>query len=288
MSSLLDEPRVLVTGSSGQVGTAFRDVLPNATFLTRSELDLSDITSISDVLSSYRPIAIINCAAYTAVDAAQEDPSMALLVNRDAVGELARYAAQSRIPFTTYSSDYVFDGGATEPYVESSFVNPINAYGHSKLEGERAAMHEYPDTLVIRTSWVISGSHDNFVSTMLRLVGEGREIDVVDDQTGCPTIASDLAEGTVAAIESGVTGILHMTNSEATTWFRLARQSVAQAGLDPEMISPCSTEKFPRPAPRPVYSVLQSEVAPRFELPPLPSWRNGLHDLVHQQLRRAV
>lgn len=288
MSSLLNEPGVLVTGASGQVGTAFRSLLPEATYLTRSELDLLDTASISERVLPFRPTAIINCAAYTAVDRAEEEPDSAMAVNGDAVGELARIAADLAIPFVTYSSDYVFDGTATAPYVESSPVGPINVYGRSKLAGERLALSAYPSALIIRTSWVISGSHDNFVATMLRLAGEGRALDVVDDQTGRPTIAADLARGTLAAVASGAAGLLHMANQGTTTWFELARESIAEAGLDPDLISPCTTERFPRPAPRPMYSVLASEVAATAGIEPLPDWRVGLPDLVAQQRARLA
>jgi dTDP-4-dehydrorhamnose reductase len=276
---------ILVTGANGQVGTAFRALLPDATFFTRSQLDLRDIESVGPTLTTVEPGAIINCAAYTAVDRAEEDEDVARLVNAVAVGEMARYAADARIPFVTYSTDYVFDGTARQPYVESSPTAPINAYGRTKLEGEELALGYHPRSLIVRASWVISGTHPNFVGTMIDL-GRRQDLNVVDDQVGCPTVADDLAAATLAALDQDATGVLHLTNAGETTWYRLARQSLEIAGLDPERIRPCSTDDFPTEAARPVYSVLGSERRETAGIPPLPSWQASLPGVVRGQLDR--
>ena len=272
---------MIVTGATGQLGTAFKEILPEATFLTRNELDLTDATQIQTVVDRLRPSGIINCAAFTAVDEAESHEKAAHLLNAVAVGKLARVAASLQIPFVTFSTDYVFDGASERPYLESDPPAPINAYGRTKRAGEELALVEYTEALIVRTSWVISGTHPNFVATMLKLASE-REVQVVDDQHGCPTVAPDLARATVAALDAGATGILHLTNQGPTTWFELAREAVRLAGLDPNRITPCQTDDFPRPAPRPANSVLASERLDDLGLEALPPWRDSLGGVVER------
>jgi dTDP-4-dehydrorhamnose reductase len=278
---------ILVTGANGQVGTAFRSLLPDATFFGRSELDLRDTASIGPALAAVEPGAIINCAAYTAVDRAETDEATATVVNGTAVGEMAVYAATAAIPFVTYSTDYVFDGTASQPYVESSPTAPINAYGRSKLAGEHAALDQHAGALVIRTSWVISATHPNFVGTMIDLA-RTRSLTVVNDQWGCPTIAVDLARATLEALEHRVSGILHLTNQGATTWYELARRSLELAGLDPGLVQPCATADYRTPAPRPAYSVLGSERMSAVGVEPLPRWEDSLATVVAGQRNRLA
>ncbi len=271
---------IVVLGAGGQLGTAFRSVYPDARFVDRAELDLTDTGAIAGRLAPLSPTALVNCAAYTAVDRAEAEHDMAHLVNAEAVAALARFAAATGIPLVTYSTDYVFPGDGTTPYVESDPTDPINAYGRSKLAGEIAALDLHPGTLVIRTSWVVSGTHPNFVATMLRLARRGEPWRVVDDQMGCPTVAGDLAAATAEAVDAGVTGILHMTNVGVTTWFELARAALDLAGHDPGLVEPCATTDYPTPARRPAYSVLGSERAGPAGLSALPRWQDSLGDVV--------
>jgi dTDP-4-dehydrorhamnose reductase len=220
---------------------------------------------------------VVNCAAYTAVDRAEEEEDLATVINSVAVGVLAEWAAQRSRPLLTFSTDYVFDGFSDQPYLESSPTSPINAYGRSKLLGESLAVSQ--GALAVRTSWVISGSHTNFVATILRKARE-QKLRVVDDQRGCPTVAADLARAGYDALRSGATGLLHLTNQGETTWYELARTSVGLAELDPSMISPCLTEDYPTPARRPAYSVLASERREDLGLDPMPHWRESIGDLV--------
>ena len=282
MSFLVDQQRILVTGSSGQVGTALRSVLPYATFLTRSDIDLGDLDSIPRVIDAYRPSAVINCAAYTNVDLAEAEEDRATIINGAAVGEIARACAERDTPLVTYSSDYVFDGRSSTPYLEEDPVGPVGAYGRSKLIGERLALEQHPRALVVRTSWVISATHDNFVATMIRLARNG-PLNVVDDQRGKPTIAADLAVATVTALNAGATGIMHLANDGETTWFGLAAATVQLAGLDPTLVIPCTSDEFPTTAVRPAYSVLGTN---RADTPRLPSWQSSLVPLVAAQIRR--
>jgi dTDP-4-dehydrorhamnose reductase len=275
---------ILLLGATGQLGTAMRGLLDDYVAPSRAEVDLSqiDLDRADQVVTTTKPDVVVNCAAYTAVDKAEEEEDLATTVNGEAVGVLAEVAAKHGIPLVTFSTDYVFDGTGTRPYLESDATEPVNAYGRSKLVGEKLALEANPNALVIRTSWVISGTHPNFVATMLRLVSEGKELTVVDDQHGRPTVAADLARATLDAIEKGAKGLLHLTNEGTTTWFGLARASIELAGLDPELIQPCRTEDYPTPAVRPAYSVLESERREALGVDALPHWQESLPALVDQ------
>jgi len=270
---------ILVTGATGQLGTAVRALVPNALTPGRDTLDLADPAGLPAVIARLEPTAIINCAAYTAVDAAEDDEATATSINGAAVAVLAAAAATRRIPFVTFSTDYVFDGTNASPYLESSPTNPINAYGRSKLAGERAALAAYPAALVIRTSWVYSGTHRNFVTAIVARAAT-KPVNVVADQTGCPTFAPDLAAAALQAMRLGGSGLLHLTNDGATTWFELARASCAAAGIDPERVQPIRTEDYPTRAQRPRYSVLGSERHAAIGVEPLRSWRDTLAEAV--------
>lgn len=267
---------IAVLGAGGQLGTAFVNLLGDrAIGITRSELDITRPELISRFVSDLRPQTIINCAAYTAVDRAEVEPAEARLVNATAVGWLAAAAAEVAAHFVTFSSDYVFGGTATQPYVESDQTDPINVYGATKLEGEGLAFAAHPRSLVVRASWLLSGTHPNFITTILKLAREG-SVQVVDDQWGNPTFVDDLARATMAAVDQEADGVLHLTNTGPTTWYRLARNAVEIAGLDPDRITACTSEEYPRPAPRPAYSVLGSERLIGLGLDALPSWDHSI------------
>ncbi|MDJ0663502.1 MAG: dTDP-4-dehydrorhamnose reductase [Acidimicrobiia bacterium] len=270
---------IVVTGGSGQLGTAFRRLLPEAVFPPRRRLDLTVPASSWDVLDDVRPSMIINCAAYTSVDRAEDDEAAATAANGEGVARLVEYCRRRGIGLVTYSTDYVFDGADRRPYVESDPTSPINAYGRSKLIGEGYAL-EYENALVIRTSWLLSGSHPNFVATMLRMAGDGETVRVVNDQTGCPTIAADLADASLSAIAAGATGLLHLVNSGEATWFDLAQRAVGLAGMDPRLIQPCSSEEYETRARRPRYSVLGSHRLDDLGVASLPPWEDSLPAVV--------
>lgn len=268
---------IAVTGTAGQLGRAFMDLVPDAISLTRSDLDLSNPDSVASRLDEIGCDTLINCAAYTAVDRAETDEATATDVNARSVEAMAAWAHRRSVPFVTYSTDYVFDGTKVGPYVESDAPNPQGAYGRSKRTGEVLAMAANPDCLIIRTSWIISGTHPNFVSTILKLVQE-RPVAVVDDQRGCPTVAADLARHTMRLVEASASGLVHATNQGVTTWFQLARDAVRYAGFDPDQITPCTTDEYPRPARRPANSQLVSERYP--EVGVMPEWSDSLPAVV--------
>lgn len=277
---------IAVTGVSGQLGSAFRRRIgDDATYLTRADLDLAEPATVRPVIEGLRPTVVINCAAYTAVDRAEEDADVARAVNAVAVGELAAATRDVGARLVTFSTDYVFDGTKVGAYTEDDEPSPLNVYGATKLEGEQLALAADPKTLVIRTSWVLSGTHPNFATTMLRLIAEG-PVQVVDDQTGHPTFVDDLAAATLAAVDVGVTGVLHLTNQGTTTWFGLAREIAELGGLDVERVEPVGTDAFLRPARRPANSVLDSERLAEIGLAPLADYHASLPAVVEALSRR--
>ncbi len=269
--------RPLVLGATGQLGSAVCRTIESARPVGRRDLDLQHATAaeLARFIRQHAPDVVINCAAFTAVDAAETDRATAFAVNAVAVGRLAEVTAEADIPFVTFSTDYVFGGDADRPYVEDDPVDPINVYGESKAAGEQLALAANPRTLVVRTSWVVSGTHRNFVSTMLRLAETRNEIRVVDDQRGCPTVAVDLARGTRSLLQADATGVVHMTNTGATTWFELARTVVDLSPWSPDVV-PCSSGEFPTVARRPANSVLATDRLATLGVQPLPPWRESI------------
>ncbi len=267
----------LVVGKGGQLGTSFGNLLGSEVVIVgMDKLDLVETDEIFPTLDRFDPEALINCAAATEVDAAEDDESEAYLINAVAVEEMTRWAKTRGIPFVTFSSDYVFPGTRQTPYFESDEPDPVNVYGASKLAGERAALDGYSRSLVVRTSWLVSGTHANFLSTIIRKSREG-PVSVVDDQVGVPNIADDLAVGTMEALAGGVTGLLHLSSSGEVTWCGFAREALAVAGMDPDLIQPASTSEYQTRAARPEYGVLASD---RDIGVVLPSWRDSLSDVV--------
>jgi dTDP-4-dehydrorhamnose reductase len=272
--------RLLVTGAGGMLG---QDLVEAATreldvvALTRGELDITDARAACDALRDARPDVVVNCAAWTDVDGAESDPDGAEAVNAAGAGNLARAASTVGAWTIQISSDYVFDGTKSEPYLESDPTRPLSAYGRSKLAGELEVARGAPDHhTIIRSSWLFGAHGRCFPATILRLAAERDELAVVDDQTGCPTFTGHLARGLVSLVTSGSPprGILHVAGSGSCSWYELAGRIVELGGLDCT-IKPARTADMARPAPRPAYSVLVSE---RAQAPRLPHWRDGLAD----------
>ena len=273
--------RWLVVGAGGQLGTDLMRVLDGQYVIgvTRHELDITDADAVARTVAAVVPSVIVNAAAYTAVDAAETDEATAFTANVTAPAALAAAAALARAKFVHVSTDYVFAGDATVPYDEAAATGPKSAYGRTKLAGEQAVVAAYPDAYVVRTAWVYGASGANFVKTMARLERERETVSVVDDQRGSPTWSRDLARGLVALGSSGADGgIYHCTNTGETTWFGFTRAIFEELGADPERVLPTTTAAFPRPAPRPAYSVLGNRRWIEAGLDPLPHWRAALHD----------
>ncbi len=264
--------RILVTGARGQLGSAFVDAAPDDWQLIptdRSTLDLTDGPALRRFVADVAPDVIINCAAYTDVDGAQTDEATCWAVN----AQVPEVLADSPARLIQVSTDYVFDGTATQPYSEDSPVSGLGVYGRSKAAGELAVAGK---AAVVRTAWLYGPSGSNFVKTILRAATAGKALKVVDDQVGQPTYAPDVAEQILAMIRAGVApGVFHATNSGQTSWFGFARQIVKDWGIDAE-IEPVGSEAFPRPAPRPRYSVLGHDAWAAIGLLPLRGWREAL------------
>jgi len=271
---------IFVMGGDGQLGSAFvRHLGDHCRPVLQQDLDLTREGTIDTWIERTRPGLVINCAAYTAVDQAEADEETARAINASAVGALATATARIGARFVTYSTDYVFDGRKETGYVESDPPHPLNVYGRTKLKGERLALKAHPDALVVRTSWLLSASHRNFLSNILDRLVHGR-VSVVDDQRGRPTFVDDLVRATLAAIESGATGVLHLTNQGETTWYGLAIEIATLAGYDPGLVTPITSNDLEQPALRPANSVLDSERLEGLGLDPMPQWRETLRGLL--------
>jgi dTDP-4-dehydrorhamnose reductase len=254
----------LVTGAGGQLATHAVEQLTAAGIdtvaLSRHELDITSPESVDAAIATHRPAVVLNAAAYTAVDAAEENEPLAAAVNETGPRLLAEALARNGGRLVHVSTDYVFDGTATHPYEPDEPVAPQSAYGRTKLAGEIAVRDALPDrSHVVRTAWVYGGPGPNFVDTMLRLESERETLDVVNDQVGCPTWVGDLA---AALIELGTAdvapGVLHFVNAGQGSWFDLARETFRLTGADPDRVRPTDSASFVRPAPRPAWSVLST------------------------------
>lgn len=244
--------------------------------LSRAELDISNRDAVAAAVAQARPDALINCAAYTKVDAAESDPDAAAAVNATGPGLLAEAAASVGAWLVHVSTDYVFDGTKTSPYVESDPTGPRSVYGSTKLRGERAVAIAAPDThTIVRSSWLFGTAGPCFPATMLRLASEHDTLTVVDDQVGSPTFTGHLAPALVElATSRRLRGVVHLPASGECTWYQFAAQIMRQTNTSVE-VRPITTEDFPTPARRPAYSVMRSE---RADAPVLPDWHQGLGD----------
>ncbi|MGW2080423.1 dTDP-4-dehydrorhamnose reductase [Streptomyces sp. NPDC001939] len=275
----------LVTGARGLLG---QDVLaelatdPDAvvTGLGREQLDITDPTAVRTAVTGQR--VVVNCAAWTDVDGAERSEAAATAVNGTGVRHLAHACADSGALLLHISTDYVLPGDARRPYLEDAPTRPVNAYGRSKLVGERAVVELLPRTgYIVRAAWLYGAHGPNFVATMLELAARRETLDVVADQHGQPTWSRALARQLAALGRAALTGrapagIYHGTAAGRTTWCGLARESFRLSGLDPERICPVGSDKFPRPAARPAFSVLGHGTWLRAGLAPLPPWDDQL------------
>lgn len=274
--------RYLVTGAAGMLGhdllraLAGRDV----TALARAELDVTDEAAVHAAVAGHD--VVINASAYTKVDDAESHEADAYAVNATGPANLAAACAAHGARFVTISTDYVFDGNATEPYPEGLQRDPINAYGRTKAAGEELAIARHPEgTFVVRTAWLYGADGPNFAGTMLKLAASKETWSVVDDQIGQPTWTADLAAQIVALLDGDApAGIYHGTNSGQASWFEFARAVLEESGLDPERITPTDSSSFVRPAPRPAYSVLGHDAWAAAGLAPMRDWRTALHEAV--------
>ncbi len=268
-----------MVGAGGMLG---RDVMrvagDDAVGLSHDELDITDAAAVAGAVQETGPDVVLNCAAFTDVDGAEERPLDAMRVNGQAAGIVATAS-----PAVLYvSSDYVFDGTKRAPYVESDTAGPVSSYGRSKLAGERATAEANPRHYIVRSSWLFGTGGKNFVDTMLRVGGERDEARVVADQMGCPTYTGHLAEALVRLAASGDYGVHHAAAAGSCSWYELAALAFERAGVDCRL-EPIPTSEYPLPAPRPAYSVLASERGHEA----LPPWEQGLDAYLAEREVRA-
>jgi dTDP-4-dehydrorhamnose reductase len=266
------------------VERAARDVGHETVVLSRAELDISDRAAVEQAFIEHYPRAVVNCAAWTNVDGAEEHEVEATDANGDGAGNVAVAAAAVGAAVVHPSTDYVFDGTKEQGYVESDRVNPISAYGRSKLVGEREVAAFNPRHWIVRSSWLFGINGRNFVETMLGLARDREEVVVVRDQIGCPTYTRHLAAGLVRLLDGEDYGIHHMAGGGRCSWYDFAVEIFKQTGVDCRVLS-MTSDMLERPAPRPAFSVLVSE---REHPVLLPDWREGLKDYLAERAEREV
>lgn len=292
----MEKPSIIVTGKNGQLGKELQDIAPqfeNFTFhfFSKEELSIADASQLENIFIKLKPAFFINCAAYTAVDKAETDQENAYIINGEAVGNIARLCRAYNCICIHISTDYVFDGTATEPYKENDETNPVNYYGYTKWVGEKLALENNPQTIIIRTSWVYSQYGNNFVKTMMRIMQERKEINVVSDQTGSPTYAADLALAIIAIINNlsqsrgqnlkSKCGIYHFSNEGIISWFQFASAIRDIKNFDCK-VHPISTANYPTPAKRPAWSVFSKDkIKSNFNIE-LKDWKESLQNCLHK------
>jgi dTDP-4-dehydrorhamnose reductase len=257
--------KVLLTGSKGQLGSCFQDRLPAGWEIWATDSDVLDITDLNAVrvaVTNFQPNIIVNAAAYTAVDKAETEHELATLINKVGPENLAVAANEVGARLVHVSTDYVFDGTASTPYIETDVTNPLGMYGLTKLDGEIAVAAVQPEAIIIRTAWVFSEYGNNFVKTMLRLAKERDTLSIVADQRGCPTYAGDIAQTIIDLLnKNALGGIYHYCGDQEVSWFKFA-ENIFNIALAKQKISKLPvaiaipTEKYPTPAKRPVFSTL--------------------------------
>ena len=285
---------IIVSGRDGQLGNELKDLASKQNFdfvfTDKDDLDITDENILKEAFKIYKPVFFINCAAYTAVDKAEADQEIAYKINAEAVGYIAKQCHQQNTKLIQISTDYVFDGRSTQPYKEDDKTDPVNYYGYTKWLGEQLALNNNPETIVIRTSWVYSSYGANFVKTMLRLMKERKEINVVNDQFGSPTYAKDLAEAILEIVNSKPLAvsrspltshhsqnIYHFSNEGNTSWydFAVAIKEIKQLDC---IVHPIPTSAYPTPAKRPAYSVFdKTKITNTFGIQ-LKNWKDSLKE----------
>jgi len=274
--------RWLVTGAGGMLGSDLAGALERAgesvSGLSRADLDITDEAAVLAAVRGCAPDVVVNCAAWTAVDEAESREDEALAVNGRGAGHVAAACAASGARLVHLSTDYVFGGDATRPYTERDAPGPRTAYGRTKLAGEKAVLGALPGTgYVVRTAWLYGAHGRNFARAMIRLEREQATVTVVDDQRGQPTWTADVARRIIALARSGAAGgIYHVASSGEATWFEFAREIFRLLGADPARVRPVRSSEYPRPAPRPSYSVLGHEALPALGIEPIGHWQTAL------------
>jgi dTDP-4-dehydrorhamnose reductase len=288
------KPVILVTGANGQLGKELQVLAEfhdnySFVFATKEDLPIQDEAQVQQYFSKHKPAFCVNCAAYTAVDKAENDKETAFAVNATATGILAAASRSHNTKFIHISTDYVFDGQSPVPYKEDAPVNPMNTYGVTKLKGEQLCLEKNPDAIIIRTAWVYSGFGNNFVKTMIRLMSERPSVNVVNDQVGTPTYAADLARCIMHIIlvsqpktqnpkpgtGNWVPGIFHYSNKGRISWYDFA-VAIKEMTHSNCVVNPIPSSQYPTPAKRPSFSLLDTHKIDETYHCEIPEWKDGL------------
>jgi dTDP-4-dehydrorhamnose reductase len=275
--------RLLVTGAAGMLGQAVCAAargLGHEVVAVDLDVDITDQAATDAALERIRPHAVVNCAAYTNVDGCETEVETAMAVNGSGAGNVARSAQEVGARLVHVSTDYVFDGSKREPWLESDPPQPVSVYGRSKLRGEEEVAEADPRHVIARTAWLFGAGGKNFVDTMLRLGAEREEVTVVTDQVGSPTWTGHLADALVELAERDEPGVHHVAGAGSCSWYELTVEAFDRAGVDCRVL-PTTTDAFPRPAPRPAYSVLGTERTDPVLLPP---WQEGLQAYLNERV----
>ena len=279
--------KIFITGANGQLGRELQKRLRGTPFLATDvqDLDITDAAAVLDQISSYQPDVVMHGAAWTQVDLAEEKQDLAWQVNAIGTQNIARACRQVGAAMVYISTDYVFDGVLGRAYREDDATNPLSVYGKSKLAGELLAQQETEALFILRTAWLY-GDGPNFVRTMLKLGQERSELQVVNDQHGCPTCTVDLAEAALRLIETQRYGIYHAVNTGVATWYDFACKIFELAGNTKVKVAPVTTAQFVRPAPRPVYSPLDASLLQQTVASPMRPWETALAEYIQENLHK--
>lgn len=280
--------KYLITGANGQLATEFKKNLDNNSSievlaLAREKLDISDLKSLEDVITSFKPTIIINCAAYNNVDGAENETDKAFKINSEGPKNLANLANKIGALIVHYSTDYVFDGTKDDYYTEEDEPNPLSIYGKSKLEGERAIMSETENYLIFRVSWVFGEGRQNFLCKLTEWAKRNKVIKIVSDQVSIPTYTEDIVKVTRRAIDKGLRGLFHLTNSGYASRYEVARFFIEITGKD-NLVLPVSSTHFPVLAQRPYFSAMSNKKISKLLDIEIPNWRNAVERFVKKSI----
>ncbi|HON10229.1 MAG TPA: dTDP-4-dehydrorhamnose reductase [Chitinispirillaceae bacterium] len=286
----MNNKTVLVIGSGGQLGSEMIKFLRKAAYSVAGvdypQIDITNRKSVREFVNQIKPWCIINCAAFTAVDDCESHPDTAFAVNARGPENLAISAEENGALLVHISTDYVFDGKKSVPYIESDITNPMTVYGKSKLEGERLVAENCSRHQIFRIAWLYGLNGNNFVKAIrnaaIKKKTSGEPLKVVNDQTGTPTSAIEVCRQVLNCLESGQYGIFHSTCEGSCTWYDFAREVLASSGIDVELL-PCTTEEFPRPAPRPRFSVLENARLKSLGLNTMPDWKKAFANFIEDE-----
>ncbi|WP_345972466.1 dTDP-4-dehydrorhamnose reductase [Sulfurimonas diazotrophicus] len=287
--------KVLITGATGQLGQAFQKVAGRYSefeflFVDRSTFDIENNQQISDFIKNNPIDFLINCAAYTASDKAEEESERAHRINADAVKQLALLSQENSFRLITFSSDYVFDGKQNTPYLENTLTEPLNVYGQSKVAGENAVLNHTANGVVLRVAWIYSSFAKNFVKTILHHAQNKKELRVVYDQVGTPTYAETIADTVLKMLpklDNTTPEIYHLSDLGVASWYDLAHEAVAMMGIDCNII-PILSDEYPSNVMRPAYSVMDKTKIQRDFNIELPYWRDSLRECIDEIKARGI